>query len=361
MKKDNELTLNEYAYIAGLIDSDGCIYCSTSHKRPVIKILVANMHYGLLAFLRKQTSYGSIYKQASCYIWDVTGKQAEKLLEKIIPHLVIKYEQGKSSLNFLNTGDEKYKKQAKEVRHGNFNENNITIPWLSGFFDGDGCVTSHKTNKKLTISLQTTIDKRDENFANALASIYGGYICKSGDNVRWNLKITDSNEEFLKKIAKFSHYKKKQLELAIEYLLQFPRYQHADEEVSFEVKDELSKLKAIDSMQHYITSDFDNYQYWTRTTAIYPKDKALEYLSLGLCSESGEVAGVVKKIMRDNGGEVSEEKRAVLVSELSDCLWYLARLCDELGISLSTIYKYNMSKLMDRLDRGKISGSGDNR
>jgi NTP pyrophosphatase (non-canonical NTP hydrolase) len=60
---------------------------------------------------------------------------------------------------------------------------------------------------------------------------------------------------------------------------------------------------------------------WTDTTAIYPKEREQEYLRLGLLSEVGEVAGVLKRRVRD--GEVAPEK---LLAEIGDLLWYLARL-----------------------------------
>ena len=41
------------------------------------------------------------------------------------------------------------------------------------------------------------------------------------------------------------------------------------------------------------------YQEKCRTTAIYPKKDAIAYLSLGLVSEAGEVAGRVKQQIRD--------------------------------------------------------------
>ena len=43
-----------------------------------------------------------------------------------------------------------------------------------------------------------------------------------------------------------------------------------------------------------MTADF--YEARANNTAIFPKEKALEYLALGLTSEAGEVAGKVKKI-----------------------------------------------------------------
>jgi NTP pyrophosphatase (non-canonical NTP hydrolase) len=108
--------------------------------------------------------------------------------------------------------------------------------------------------------------------------------------------------------------------------------------------------------------DFDEYQEEARKTAIYPNlGHNLYYPTLGLCGESGEVAEKVKKILRDDGGMVSEEKRAMLVKELGDVLWYVANLAEELNVSLGLIAEMNLSKLSERKDRGKIHGEGDNR
>lgn len=107
--------------------------------------------------------------------------------------------------------------------------------------------------------------------------------------------------------------------------------------------------------------DMRKYQEFTRSTAIYPKSCAIPYCVMGLCSEAGEVAGKVKKAYRDADGVISEERRAEISSELGDVLWYLARLSDELGLDLGGIAEQNAEKLLGRKDRGKLSGSGDNR
>lgn len=103
------------------------------------------------------------------------------------------------------------------------------------------------------------------------------------------------------------------------------------------------------------------YLEFTRTTAIYPKETAGEYLALGLTSEAGEVAGVVKKIIRDDGGVVTPEAQQKLVSETADCLWYVTRIADELGLTLDDLIEYNIQKLSKRLEKGTLKGSGDNR
>lgn len=111
---------------------------------------------------------------------------------------------------------------------------------------------------------------------------------------------------------------------------------------------------------------FDMYQIATRETAKYPgaldDDNlllALSYVGLGLTNEAGEVAGKLKKVIRDNECFVSDDRRAAMIDELGDVLWYLARFADELGVTLSEVATVNLRKLRGRLERGTISGDGD--
>jgi NTP pyrophosphatase (non-canonical NTP hydrolase) len=69
----------------------------------------------------------------------------------------------------------------------------------------------------------------------------------------------------------------------------------------------------------------------------------------------------VKKIMRDNDGKLTKEAKADIYAELGDVLWYCATMADELGVNLEDVAISNINKLADRLNRGKIKGSGDNR
>jgi NTP pyrophosphatase (non-canonical NTP hydrolase) len=112
----------------------------------------------------------------------------------------------------------------------------------------------------------------------------------------------------------------------------------------------------------YSDETFNQYQKATAQTAKYPPSHALEYLSLGIASEAGEVAGKMKKWIRDGDSKMTrEEWMQAMSSEIGDVLWYSARLADELGLSLSQIAEDNMEKLLDRKARGVIGGSGDNR
>ena len=108
--------------------------------------------------------------------------------------------------------------------------------------------------------------------------------------------------------------------------------------------------------------NFSDYQTKSRTTAQYPFiGHPVIYPVLGLVNEAGEVAGKIKKVFRDKGGEISAETREALQSELGDVLWYISQVCTELEISLDEVAESNLAKLLDRQARGKIRGDGDNR
>ncbi|MFN2104455.1 MAG: nucleoside triphosphate pyrophosphohydrolase family protein [Candidatus Promineifilaceae bacterium] len=108
--------------------------------------------------------------------------------------------------------------------------------------------------------------------------------------------------------------------------------------------------------------DFDTYQQESRKTWSYiPMEHAIVYPTMGLVNEAGEVAGKVKKIFRDRGGEISDGDREALKQELGDVLWYLAQICTELDLSMQEVAEANLVKLFSRLERGKIRGDGDSR
>jgi len=87
---------------------------------------------------------------------------------------------------------------------------------------------------------------------------------------------------------------------------------------------------------------------------------ALSYDGLGL-GEAGEVQGKIKKIIRDAGGVITPEATEEIKKELGDVLWYVASMCDNLGITLKDVASGNIEKLRDRNKRGVLEGSGDNR
>ena len=108
-------------------------------------------------------------------------------------------------------------------------------------------------------------------------------------------------------------------------------------------------------------SDLDMYQQVAKTTAIYPREQAIIYPTLGLTGEAGEVANKVKKIIRDGSNKNDDRMVSEIKSEIGDCLWYIAVLADDIGCKLSDIANLNLIKLANRKEKGTIHGSGDNR
>ena len=107
---------------------------------------------------------------------------------------------------------------------------------------------------------------------------------------------------------------------------------------------------------------FNEYQEQSRKTAIYPaRGLNFVYPTLGLVGEAGEVAEKMKKVLRDDGGKISDEKRGEIKKELGDVLWYIAQLATDLGFSLEEVAASNLEKLFSRMERNVLTGSGDNR
>lgn len=108
--------------------------------------------------------------------------------------------------------------------------------------------------------------------------------------------------------------------------------------------------------------DLNEYQARAITTAIYPNRRNnIEYPTLGLAGEAGEICNKVKKIQRDHGGKMPLEMRTNLIKELGDVLWYAALVADELDAYLGDVAQLNIDKLAKRKAEGKLKGEGDER
>src|SRR5213075_3059449 len=95
--------------------------------------------------------------------------------------------------------------------------------------------------------------------------------------------------------------------------------------------------------------NFEEYQSEASQTALYPRRlENLEYPTLGLAGEAGEVANIVKKIQRDHGGVINQEIKDKLKDELGDVLWYISACAEELDLTLNEIAEFNVQKLAKR-------------
>lgn len=115
-----------------------------------------------------------------------------------------------------------------------------------------------------------------------------------------------------------------------------------------------------------ITRNFDSYQSKSKTFLLgkferMRKANLAKYCALGLCEESGEVAGKIKKSIRDADGKIDAERVEAIILEMGDVLWYLSIMAHALGVPFSYVAEKNIEKISDRWNRGVVHGEGDNR
>jgi NTP pyrophosphatase (non-canonical NTP hydrolase) len=71
---------------------------------------------------------------------------------------------------------------------------------------------------------------------------------------------------------------------------------------------------------------------------------ALAHRTLGLAGEAGEVASIVKKIIRDKNGKATATDKRKIAEKLGDTLYYVAVLAEYYGIELEDIANKNLDK-----------------
>ena len=122
-----------------------------------------------------------------------------------------------------------------------------------------------------------------------------------------------------------------------------------------------------------MSMELNEYQEKAMSTCL-PSCNNFAYMSLGLVSEVGELAGKVAKAVRKEeitffesdiycGLKTPEDGGAELhkgiIGEIGDVLWFVSGICDVLGISLEDVAESNLAKLAERKKNGTIIGNGD--
>jgi len=101
------------------------------------------------------------------------------------------------------------------------------------------------------------------------------------------------------------------------------------------------------------------YQKRAHITAVYPT-RFWVYPFLGLAGEAGELCNQVKKVIRDEQADsldqLSESRRAKILDELGDVLWYAAETCTMLGVGMDEVAEANLAKLAERAGNNTLHG-----
>ena len=85
--------------------------------------------------------------------------------------------------------------------------------------------------------------------------------------------------------------------------------------------------------------------YGTNTTALKAN------VMLGLAEEAGEVAGLMKRVLRNFPRDKERITKENFIDEMGDVLWYLAACCATQGTNLDEIWSHNIKKLEERYDK----------
>lgn len=208
-------------YIAGFLDSDGCVSLDWYKGRPslVLSFSQKTSQDEVLYLIQKDFTVGfiryNIIKGNSYTFYCMKTRQAEKILNRIKKHLVIKRHYAESCLYLVNqkksfTDWEDKKRWLKEQRKI------LSVPlpnypsrkWLAGYIDGDGCfsvMAGHKalcgkTNKlyvvvKAQIEFSISSSWYDAEGLRIIQKAFGGSITvhtKSSNNLRIRLALNPS-------------------------------------------------------------------------------------------------------------------------------------------------------------------------
>jgi len=95
--------------------------------------------------------------------------------------------------------------------------------------------------------------------------------------------------------------------------------------------------------------ELKDYSEFVKTTAVYPNiGQNWQYTLIGLTGELGELANILKKVMRDYNGIPTSDHYNKIIDELGDVFWYLTMLCYEFRIDPKLVLEGNVSKLVER-------------
>jgi len=71
-------------------------------------------------------------------------------------------------------------------------------------------------------------------------------------------------------------------------------------------------------------------------------------LHLGLAEEAGEVAGLMKRVLRNFPKDQVRATKENFIDEMGDVLWYLTACCFAHGTNLDEVWEHNIKKLKER-------------
>jgi NTP pyrophosphatase (non-canonical NTP hydrolase) len=125
-------------------------------------------------------------------------------------------------------------------------------------------------------------------------------------------------------------------------------------------------LKEAGDVYWYVAAVADALKYnlhdvWDRSVDGIETHASRGFTVVQLNGVVAEIAGIVKKAIRDNEGFLSAEGQLKIANHLHHTLVLLNNLVYLFGSTPEAVTAKNLNKLADRKARGVLQGSGDNR
>lgn len=223
----------DFKYFAGFIDADGSLGIHVNKAADGSFIIYPKVHLGQVQRevdnLKEFADYYDVevrYRDVnSLYVVELTGTKAQRCLESVKKHLVIKDELAEYILSLPARATEEelkaYRIVIKNLRKKNTPSKNFpSRKWMAGYVDGDGCFYS-RCDKKGTLQTKLIIASSADALAglNLIKKAFGGCILVRGNQSKYELFLSQTKlNEIFDYIGKHLRIKKTQMVLLKDYV-----------------------------------------------------------------------------------------------------------------------------------------------
>jgi len=276
----------DLAYIAGFMDAEGSI-CINKVKTYYyyLRVCITNTNLPVMDYIRKIVGEKILtyYYRGQVSNLVIYSRNAKLFLEKLLPYLHVKRPQAELALEFQSKmcqekltipkrEQENYKIQITNLnRNGRTKEGlgsvpmgKISLPYIAGFFDGEGCVCILKVMEKYLARVRTRyilriyISNTNLPILKNIQRLLGGYISERPNPPKNHLQVysltlnCNKAKEFLEKVLPYLIVKKEQAVLAIEFqskMKKGKRTMSSSEQASYKAR--ISSLNKIRYDLHF--------------------------------------------------------------------------------------------------------------
>lgn len=221
-------------YLGGMWDGDGTITICGKEGSYILQVSFAQAFPEFLDEVQKVFG-GKVYickepDKESCkqmYGYRVCGKEAFYILKVLEQGCIIKYNQVKLALEYIDLVDKpgmneiraEYSKQIRELNEHKYYEvekpyERVCDSYIAGIFDAEGCVGVSIINKKM--GALTIAQKNDPNILYSI-KYYLEYGSISKNEDRWYICAVSKRLDFMERVYPYLIVKSDQVKLAIEY------------------------------------------------------------------------------------------------------------------------------------------------